>query len=220
MCCCSSAPGDGESLACSTNNRDARSRAGIGIRENRDVSGPIILQKMNLKEPGYQFKQQTKALEPWKGKSPACSCLSAQIVVLEEFWVFVQAVLVHWSSNSAQSEQLGGCSHHNHSPVFPGVGSQPKSDPSGHSLIRRSEFLLFPHCASPTLSPCLNTCLANIACLQDKSAGQMLLYFGSLTTTGEWHWNGEMQCCSCWFNVTHMFHQLRGGNRGNSVSTI
>lgn len=84
--------------------------AGIGIRENRDVSGPIISHKMNLKKPGYQFKQQTKALEPWKGKSPACSCLSAQIVVLEEFRVFVQAVCVHWSSSSAQSEQLGGCS--------------------------------------------------------------------------------------------------------------
>lgn len=240
--------GNGESLACSTNNGESTSRAGICIRENRDVSGAIISQKMNLKKPGYQFKQQTKALEPWKGKSPACSRF---ICADRGAWGIQGVCTRQWKSTEAptapqsesRTEQLGRCSqpwvqghHHNHSPVFPGLGSQPTA-PTRECRVNPSlggvnfyYFIIpcctFPHSASPTLSPCLNTCLASIACLQDKSAVQILLYFGSLTTAGQWHWNGEMGCCSCWSNVTHMFHQphqlpvLHGGNRRNSVFTI
>lgn len=134
MCCCSSAPGNGESLACSTNNGESISRAGICTRENQDVSGPIISQKMNLKEPGYQFKQQTKALEPWKGK---ISLLQVLICADRGAWGICTRQCKSTEAPTApesesRTEQLGGCRqpwvqghHHNHSPVFPGLGSWP-----------------------------------------------------------------------------------------------
>lgn len=67
--------------ACSPKNGEPCRTPGLR-GENRVVPGPIISRKMNLKKPGYQFKQEI---------SPHLLPLSAQILVLEEFRALVSA---------------------------------------------------------------------------------------------------------------------------------